>query len=109
MHDLGLEDKLNTSEAGFPEVFVGLFPEVQEMLLEYSIERVNLADVPRRASSWWPVEPGTSYFMVYPTQFHKAPFTWQSTSTAVTSTKVSMPRLYEKCVALRRQKVRKRH
>lgn len=69
MHDLGLEDKLNTSEAGFPEVFVGLFPEVQGMLLEYSIERVNLADVPRRASSWWPVEPGTSYFMAYPTQF----------------------------------------
>lgn len=69
MHDLTLEDKLNTSEAGFPEVFSGLFPEASYYQLEYSIERVNLTDIPRDAAAWWPVEPGTSYFMAYPTQF----------------------------------------
>lgn len=72
MHDLALEDKLSTNENGFPEVFLGLFPEASAYRLEYSIERVNLEDVPREASAWWPVEPGTSYFMAYPTQFPQA-------------------------------------
>lgn len=68
---LALEDKLDTSELGFPELFTVFFPETKKMNLEYSLERVNYADVPREASSWWPLEEEdtTSYFIAYPTQF----------------------------------------
>ncbi len=71
MKDLALEGKLDTSELGFPEFFNGYFPETKEMNLEFSIERVSYADIPRSASSWWPgeVEGTTSYFVAYPTQF----------------------------------------
>ncbi|WP_430462077.1 hypothetical protein ACQUQU_04625 [Thalassolituus sp. LLYu03] len=66
---LQVEDKLNTSEAGFPEEFLKWFPEAETLKLEYSIERVELADVPRAASCWWPLEDNTHYFMAYPAQF----------------------------------------
>lgn len=69
MHDLSLEDKLDTAELGFPEFFAGFFPEVGGMELKYSIERINLADIPRSSSCWWPIEKGTSYFVAYPSEF----------------------------------------
>lgn len=67
MKEMSLEDKLDTSVLGFPEFFSGFFPETKEMNLEYSIEKVNYADVPRSASSWWPLEDNTTYFVAYPT------------------------------------------
>ena len=69
---LQIEDKLNTSEAGFPEEFLKWFPEAAALNLEFCIERVNLADVPRAASCWWPVDEKTAYFMAYPAQFPQA-------------------------------------
>lgn len=69
LRELKIEDKLNTAEAGFPENFQAFFPETAGMNLEYSVERVTLADVPRAASCWWPVEENTHYYMAYPTQF----------------------------------------
>ena len=69
MKEMGLEDKLDTSALGYPEFFDGFFPEAQSMELEFSIEKINYADVPRSASSWWPVDETTTYFVAYPTQF----------------------------------------
>ena len=69
LRGLKIEDKLNTAEEGFPEFFTDCFPETGSMGLEYSVERVNYADVPRGASCWWPVEANTHYYIAYPTQF----------------------------------------
>lgn len=66
---LQIEDKLNTTEAGFPQEFLKWFPETQAMNLEFCIERVDLADVPRAAACWWPIEENTHFYMAYPAQF----------------------------------------
>lgn len=72
LQELAIEGRINTSENGFPENFAGFFPETQNMGLTYSIERIELADVPREASCWWPIEEGTQYYMAYPTSFPQA-------------------------------------
>lgn len=72
LKDLAIEERINTSESGFPANFQGFFPETKTMDLAYSIERVELNAVPREASSWWPIEEGTQYYMAYPTNFPQA-------------------------------------
>lgn len=72
LQGLEVEARLNTSEQGFPENFLGFFPETQNMGLEYSIERVELEAIPREASCWWPIEEGTQYYMAYPSNFPQA-------------------------------------
>ena len=72
LQELGKEARINTSEVGFPENFVGFFPETETMDLSYSIERLELNDVPRSAACWWPVDEGTQYYMAYPTNFPQA-------------------------------------
>lgn len=72
LQGLSAEERINTSEAGFPEHFVNFFPETEGMELAFSIERLELAEVPRSASSWWPIEEGTQYFMAYPSSFPEA-------------------------------------
>ncbi len=69
---LQIEDKIDTAEAGFPAEFADFFPEAEAQKLQYCIERVNLEDVPRAASCWWPIEENTHYYMAYPAQFPQA-------------------------------------
>ncbi|KZZ41926.1 hypothetical protein A3759_10740 [Thalassolituus sp. HI0120] len=69
LQELKIEDKLNTSEIGFPSDFNAFFPETVGMELQYCIERVNLEDVPRAASCWWPVDEATHFYMAYPAGF----------------------------------------
>lgn len=75
LRTLELEDKLDTAERGFPNSFHRYFPETQKMPLQFCVERLELADVPRAASCWWPSEAneaGTQYYMCYPAQFPQA-------------------------------------
>ena len=69
-----LEDgqALESAMDGLPQDFVALFPETEEMLLNYCIERVELADVPRPASCWWPIAEGTQFLFCYPAPFPQA-------------------------------------
>ena len=66
---LQTEDKLDTAETGFPAEFFNWFPEAETLNLQYCIERVELADVPRAASCWWPMDEHTHFYMAYPAQF----------------------------------------
>ncbi len=66
---LQVEDKLDTADSGFPAEFLTWFPEAQALNLNYCIERVEYADIPREASCWWPVDEHTHYYMAYPAQF----------------------------------------
>jgi hypothetical protein len=72
MQALTLEGKLDTAIEGFPAEFVEAFPETADMNLQYCIERVELADVPRAAACWWPVDDATHYYVAYPAQFPQA-------------------------------------
>ena len=72
LKELAVEGRINTSENGFPANFVSFFPETEKMGLTYSIERVELNDIPREASCWWPIEESTQYYMAYPTNFPQA-------------------------------------
>lgn len=73
LKNLKVEDKLNTAELGFPEEFTLFFPETQGMNLQYCLERVELKDIPRSASCWWPTSENTHFFMAYPAQFPQSP------------------------------------
>ena len=66
---LQIEDKLNTAEAGYPTEFLQWVPEAEADNLQYSIERVELADIPREASCWWPVDDNTHFYMAYPSEY----------------------------------------
>ncbi len=66
---MGLEDKTDTAVDGFPASFEQEFPEIIGLGLHYCIERVELADIPRAASCWWPIDDATQYFMCYPADF----------------------------------------
>lgn len=72
LENLAIEGRINTAEDGFPENFLGFFPETKSMDLNYSIERVELVNIPREAACWWPIEEGTQYYMAYPTNFPQA-------------------------------------
>ena len=69
MQKLGLEDKLDTAVEGYPQEFVEVFPEAQQYELQYCVERLELADIPRAACCWWPIEEDTHYYVAYPAQF----------------------------------------
>ncbi|MBQ0727555.1 hypothetical protein [Thalassolituus oleivorans] len=69
LKNLTLEGKLDTAVDGFPAEFLGFCPEAEYLKLQYCIERVELADVPRAASCWWPVDENTHYYVCYPAQF----------------------------------------
>ena len=69
LQTLNDENKLDTSVEGFPFELLEYCPEVEAFQLEYSIERVALADVPRAASCWWPIEQDTHFYVAYPTAF----------------------------------------
>lgn len=69
MQGLTLEDKLDTAIEGFPAEFEEVFPETKAMALQYCIERVEFADIPRAASCWWPVDETTHYYVAYPAQY----------------------------------------
>jgi hypothetical protein len=69
LRTLEIEGKLNTATDGFPEVFADLYPETVGLNLQYCVERVDYASVPRAASCWWPVDADTQYFMCYPADF----------------------------------------
>lgn len=69
LQELKIEDKLDTAEQGFPADFNAFFPETATMALQYCIERVNLEDVPRAASCWWPTDEATHYYIAYPAAF----------------------------------------
>ena len=69
LRELKIEDKLNTVEDGFPADFAEIFPETQGLNLQYCIERITLADVPRAASCWWPTDENTQFYMAYPAEF----------------------------------------
>jgi len=69
LSQLSEEGKLDTALEGMPVMFEDVFPEALGMNLQYCIESIQLADVPRRASRWWPNEEGAQYFMCYPSAF----------------------------------------
>jgi len=66
---LKIEDKLNTAEEGYPQEFLQWVPEAEKNNLQYSIERVELEDIPREASCWWPMDDSTRFYMAYPSEF----------------------------------------
>lgn len=72
LQQLKIEDKLDTTNEGFPADFSNYLPETTGMDLKYSIERVGLEDIPRVASCWWPVDDNTHYYMAYPTEFPRS-------------------------------------
>ncbi|MEK9711775.1 MAG: hypothetical protein VW258_04335 [Thalassolituus sp.] len=69
LQSLSGEDKLDTALEGMPAEFVEDFPEVEALNLQYCVERVEYEEVPRAASSWWPVDDETHYYVAYPAQF----------------------------------------
>jgi hypothetical protein len=72
LQQLKIEDKLDTTEQGFPAYFTDCFPETVGMELQYCIERVNVEDIPRAASCWWHIDDNTHCYMAYPAQFPRA-------------------------------------
>src|SRR5690554_7484638 len=48
MKEMGLEDKLDTSELGYPEFFDGFFPEAQSMELEFSRSEEHTSELQSR-------------------------------------------------------------
>lgn len=72
MQALTIEGKLDTAIEGFPVEFVAFFPETEAMKLQYCIERVELADIPRAAACWWPADDSAHYYVAYPAQYPAA-------------------------------------
>jgi hypothetical protein len=66
------EQVLESAQEGMPADLLAAFPELDTMALNYCIERVELNEVPRDASCWWPLEEGTQFFLCYPARFPQA-------------------------------------
>ena len=72
LQGLNEENKLDTAVEGLPKEFLEDFPEAEQYNLAYSVERVDLSEVPRAASCWWPVDEETHYYVASPTAFPEA-------------------------------------
>ena len=72
LKDLTIEGKLDTNIDGYPAAFERDFEEVHQYALHYCIERVDLSDIPRQASCWWPTEEQCHYYMAYPADFPRS-------------------------------------
>lgn len=69
LQGLNDEKRLETSLEGFPPAFSEDFPETAAMELKYSVERLELDEIPRAASCWWPVDEETHFYVAYPVDF----------------------------------------
>ena len=69
LQSLSDETKLDTAVDGFPEYLLEDLPEISALALQYCIERVELNEVPRAASCWWPIEDDTHFYVAYPANF----------------------------------------
>lgn len=69
LKSLDSEAKLDTAVEGMPAGFIANFPEVEAMNLQYSLEPVDVSEVPRAASCWWEVDKTTRCYLAYPSDF----------------------------------------
>ena len=72
LQGLNDENKLDTSVEGLPADFVADFPELNGLDLQYCVERIELTEIPRAASCWWPIDDSTHFYVAYPAQFPEA-------------------------------------
>ena len=71
LDQLGMNEVTVYENNLFPQSFWELNPGVKKFRMSYSIERIELKDIPRTHCSWWIVSETTLFIRVFPTASRK--------------------------------------